>query len=62
MATLLTFGHSIDGQRDSYTVEEELDVVVQALNGGDRFVAFTDPGDNAPVWFRVDAIRFVYTL
>jgi hypothetical protein len=62
VATLLTFGHPVNGDRDCYTVEEELEVVVQALNGDDRFVCFTDPGDNAPVWFRVDAVRYAYTL
>jgi hypothetical protein len=60
MATLLFFGPKVDGERDTYLVNENLDQVVKAINGGDRFVAFTDPGDGESVWFRVDAIRYLY--
>jgi hypothetical protein len=45
---------------DTYGVDEDLDDVVKGLQGGDKFVAFTDPGDGQPVWFRVDAIRYLY--
>jgi hypothetical protein len=61
MGTLLFFGPKVDGERDTYLVNEDIDAVVKAVNGGDRFVAFTDPGDGENVWFRVDAIRYLYS-
>jgi hypothetical protein len=60
MATLMFFGPTHDGNRDTYRVQEDLDDVIRGLQGGDKFAAFTDPGDGQPVWFRVDAIRYLY--
>ena len=60
MGTLLFFGPKVDGERDTYLVNEDVGHVVEALNGAERFVAFTDPGDGDNVWFRVDAIRYLY--
>ena len=60
MATLLFLDPTIDGNRDSYRIEEDLETVSRALNGPERFVAFTDAGDNEPAWFRADGIRYFY--
>jgi hypothetical protein len=60
MGTLLFFGPKVDGERDTYLVNEDVDHVVRALNGSERFVAFSDPGDGEKVWFRIDAIRYLY--
>jgi hypothetical protein len=60
VATLLFLGPSVDGKRDTYRIEEDIDAVSQSLNGPERFVPFTDPGDGAAVWFRVEAIRYFY--
>jgi hypothetical protein len=60
MGTLLFFGPKVDGERDTYLVNEGIDEVVKAVQGNDRFVAFTDPGDGEHVWFRVDSIRYLY--
>jgi hypothetical protein len=60
MATLLFFGPGIGDKRDTYRVKEDVDQVETALNGDARFVSPTDPGDEAPVWFRADAIRYFY--
>ncbi|MEA2168428.1 MAG: hypothetical protein QOF76_1728 [Solirubrobacteraceae bacterium] len=60
MATLLFLGPKVDGDPDTYRVEEDAGEVFQALNGDARYVAFTDPGDGASVWFRTEAIRYFY--
>lgn len=60
MATLLFFGPKVNGDRDTYLVNEEIDEVTVALNGEARFVAFTDPGDGSQVWFRAGAVRYYY--
>jgi hypothetical protein len=60
LATLLFLGPAVDGNRDTYRVEEDIEVVSQALNGPERFVPLTDPGDGQSVWFRVEGIRYFY--
>jgi hypothetical protein len=60
MGTLLFLGPTVDGNRDTYQVIEDPDVVVNAMNQGARIVELHDPGDGESVWFRCDAIRYFY--